>query len=123
MAAITWDDVESIAPEMSSVIDGAQALILDHVNTVLAVHRFGGESAPALKLARIYLAAHTASGLGSTDEGATQEVQSESMGGLTRTYVTAGDGGSVGDLSSTSYGRQYIMIVNQVVGRGPLLSK
>lgn len=119
MASITWAEVEVFAPELSEVEDDAQDLILEYVNSILNVSVLGGESAPQLKLARIYLAAHFGTGVGTGDSD-DQEVASESMGGLTRSYVTS-QTMSLGALNSTSYGRQYLQIVQQSVPRGPLV--
>lgn len=118
MAAIIWTDVVAVAPELEELDEAATTMILDHVNTVLNTRAFGGEESPRLKLARVYLAAHMASGLGVAGGGG--EVTSESMGGLSRSYV---DGSSAlgGDISETGYGRQYLMIVNQSIGRGPIV--
>ncbi len=122
MAIITWAEVIGIvAPELSTVPMAAQTLFLAHVNEMLDVATWGGESANALKMARLYLAAHFGTGIGIAADGGDQEVASESLGGASRTYVTSLER-SAGDLSSTSYGRQYLQMVKTTILRGPVIA-
>lgn len=119
MADIVWADVVRVAPELSGVDATLQTLYLDLVNTEVNATAFGGDDSAAYKLARSFLAAHYASGIGSGSDAAVGEVASETMGGLTRTYVTS-SGSQGGELDSTNYGRQYTQLVRQFVMGGPL---
>lgn len=124
MAAITWDQVEDFASEAGDVPVAAQTAILAHVNTTLDVTLFPlGEDDPQLTLTRIYLAAHMAAGAipGTGSGGPAGTVTSESAGGLSRSYGTAGAGSAV--LSSslwggTEYGRKAAALIRLVAG-GP----
>ena len=116
MADISWSDVTAIAPEMSTVSSGAQTMILAYVNNVLNVSEFGGESAPTLKLARVYLAAHR--GAASLGGGGAGPITSESMGGLSRSY---GAGVTTDRLDSSPYGREYLSLVNMSSARSPIV--
>lgn len=121
MAAILWTDVTTIAPSLTSVSAGAQALYLAFVNEALDVRLFpNGESDNRLKLARIYLAAHYASsgvlGDASAGVGAAGPVSAESAGTLSRSY--AGMTISVSDptLATTEWGRLYRLIMRPMRG-------
>jgi len=103
MADITWTDVLDIAPELAAVGAGAQSLYLAHANTALAVEALGGEAAPKLKLARIYLVAHLATAAALAIGGASGPVVSESAGGLSVSYGAAA--AATTDYGSTGYGR------------------
>lgn len=110
MAAITWSQVELLASELSAVDAGAQALILEYVNTGLNVAVWGGEESVKLKLARIYLAAHM---------GALAKQAADGLSGVAGPVyeVTEGDAtvrfadiaGSATDaaLGQTPYGQEY----------------
>lgn len=120
MASIVWSDVEAHAPALSTVASGAQTDILAHVNTILNVSLFGGESAAKLKLARIYLAAHsgTLSLLGAS--GASGPVTKDKAGGLERSYATASP--TLGtDYSTTIWGQLFIQLSNTTAARAGML--
>ncbi len=119
MADLTWSDVTKIAPELASVDAALRTLFLDLVNDELSADAWGGDDSSAYHLARCYLAAHYASGIGSGSDSAVGEVASETMGGLTRSYVTSTSGRG-GDLESTNYGRQYKQLARLYVPRGPV---
>ena len=124
MAAITWQQVVDFASEAADVPAAAQTAILAHVNTTLDVTLFAdGESDPQLTLTRIYLAAHFAAGAvpGTGSGGPAGTVTSESAGGLSRSYGSAGAGSSVLSSSlwgSTEYGRKAAALIRLVAG-GP----
>lgn len=125
MAAITWADVVSHASALATVDDAQQADLLALVNTQLNVALFGGESAPATRLARIYFAAHFASlpGAGTTSGGASTAgpVVSESTGGISRAYaaVSSGGGADADAWSETVWGRRYLTLLRAGRGRWP----
>lgn len=118
MAAITWSDVSLLAPELSTVAAGAQTLILAYVNDVHDVDAIDGdgEDGYRTKLARIYLAAHLATKIG-TGAGGAGAVTSESVGGLSRSYAVAASSGA--ELETTGYGTAYLGILNRSPVRGP----
>lgn len=116
---ITWDDVVALASEMTDVETDAQNLILDYVNSTLNESMF---LPAALKLARIYLAAHLGttplSGGGSTVTG---PVLSEEVGGIKRTYADVSAAIASGSLSDTTYGVTYQFLVRTSRARLPLV--
>lgn len=124
MAAIVWTDVVAIAPELTSTVVQAQTDILAHVNTVHNAVNWGGEAAPRLRLARIYLAAHAATSISRGDVAG--PVLSQTDGRLAQEYAFPryqADPGLFGSdllLDSTTYGREYrqLMRSNGLV-RGP----
>lgn len=122
MAAITWAHVQLIAPELSAVVLDAQTLILSHVNEALSVSVFGGEDAGKTKLARVFLAAHYGSRTlsGGAELG---EVSSETVGQIKRDYVTSGVSAELSGagLRSTTYGANYLSLVETSGARGPVL--
>lgn len=106
---ITWEDVVAHAASLSTFDGDAQDDVLDYVNDLLSETALG--SARALKLARIYLAAHfaTLEVAAATSATSAGPVVSETGGGLSRTY-----GQSVGDasrLGDTKYGQSYLSVV------------
>lgn len=124
MAAITWSDVTSFAPELTtSVPADAQTLILSYVNTsAIDPASFDGEAGVTTRLARIYLAAHLGSGVGQGASGAAGgPVTSESMGGLSRSYSVASVATAMDATGSTAYGRMYEALVNNSLARLPLV--
>jgi hypothetical protein len=110
MAAIVWSDVTDLVSEMSSVPLAAQPIILSLVNSYLAVDKWGGEDAPKLKTARIYLAAHlgTFARPGAAGAGA-GPVISESEDDVSRAYASFNLPGLDVDplYDTTPYGRAY----------------
>jgi hypothetical protein len=113
MADIVWADVEDIAPALSVVIADAQTKILAYVNATVDPNAFNNDS--AYTLAKCYLAAHR--GSVTLTAGIGKAVASESMGGLSRSYVVA----TAGDLTSTSFGQEYLSIVNASPARCPIV--
>lgn len=113
---ITWNDVTALAAELVDVPVTAQTIILAYVNDALNESMFGEH---ALKLARIYLAAHI--GTGSLPGGgtATGAVVSETVGGISRTYdaITAAADGSGFD--ATTYGTTFRFLVRTSNARLP----
>lgn len=123
MAAIIWTDVVAFSAGLAGLPVAAQDGILAWVNTALDVSVFDGEAGPKTKLARIYLAAHTAS-LG--DAGSSGEtagpVTSETAGGLTRSYGAVATGPVADSIyGSTAFGRAYLMLVRTSVARAGVL--
>lgn len=98
--AITWTDVETIAPALSDVSEEAQNAILDYVNDT-AGH----------DLALTYLAAHHGQKVIDGPGGAAAAVQSEQVGPLRVTYAVSSV--SDDDLESTTWGRLYKSIAYQ----------
>ncbi len=121
MASITWTDVTNHAADLSTVTTAAQTDILAHVNTVLNVEMFGGETAPMLKLARVYLAAHYGAVWGQGAAGAAGPVVSEGMGGLQRSYAWSAMTGDPDSLSSTAYGKAFRSLVRSTLARMPMV--
>ncbi len=124
MAAIDWDAVVALASELAATPEDAQDTILAYVNTTLAVAAFGGETSPKLKLVRVLLAAHMASGLTvGGAAGVKGPVTSETVGAnsISRSYGSTVSG-SGSDFESTPYGRQYLAIVRTSSARFPRVS-
>lgn len=113
MAFITWAHVVDHAAELATVDVDAQNDILAWVNNHLNVDLFGGEDAYKTKLARIYLAAHM--GTGTRRGGAVGAITSSSAGGLSRSFQVPSTTDT--DLSSTSYGAAYAMLLKTTVAR------
>ncbi len=113
MAAILWTDVTALAPELATVGVPAQTIILEHVNSALAVDLWGGEEAVRLKMARSYLAAHFGAQVGAGGAAAAGPVVAESADGLSRSYANLfAMMGSDPLYDATSYGRQYRLLVH-----------
>lgn len=117
MAAIVWADVVAFAPQLSTVASTVQTDILAHVNTALNVVTFGGESAPRLRLARIYLAAHVGTVTSGGGSAAAGPVTSESDGTISRSYASVSTAAS--DTESTSYGQMYAHLIRTSAARLP----
>jgi len=115
--AITWDDVEDIAPELASLSEDAQTIILNYVNQALAVVEFGGEGSATLRLARIYMAAHYGTVTARGGTGPAGPVTSESAGGLSRSYGLVTSGGSGDEMATTGYGQAYMSLVRRSPAR------
>jgi len=113
MADIDWDDVEAIAPELSTVSADAQTMILAYVNDALDVSLFGGEDAAKTKLIRVYMAAHR--GAMTQRNGVGGSVSSQSVGGISRSYGTVGGGAD--DYNSTAYGQEYLSLIRNSPAR------
>lgn len=122
MTAITWGttptdgDVTRRVAALATVDVTVQADILAFVNTALDVRLFDlGEADPRLKLARIYLALHFATGdasngIGDGTGGPAGPVTQESAGGLMRQYEALG---AAGDplLAESYWGRRYLQLI------------
>ncbi len=96
---IDWDDVALLAPELASLDEDAQDLILGMVDAQLS------EDWEDLRdTAALYLAAH----LGALTKrgGSAGAVQSESVGQVSRTYAVSMAAGA-GLYGSTVYGQEY----------------
>lgn len=115
MASITWDNVTAFAPELSTVDAAAQTDILAHANAAFYVDAFDGEDGPALKLVRIFYAAHLGTMTGTGAAGGV--VTSESAGGLSRSYAV-GAGAGFDDLNLTAYGKTVRGMMRRYAG-GP----
>jgi len=121
MASITWDDVVDHAPDLACLDVEATVDILAHVNTALVVGEFGGEEAPKLKLARIYLAAHYGT-VNKRGDGAQGPVISERAGPLSRTYANGDEASSSeSEFGATSYGRAYLSLLRTTPARAPIV--
>lgn len=122
MAAIVWQNVVDVAPELAdpAVPVALQTLWLALANQDVNVSLFyRGEDDPRLALARAYLVAHFGSGYGEGSGGAAGPVTSESAGGLSRSYAQAMAAGG-GILGTTVYGQNFLALVRPMAG-GPFL--
>lgn len=118
MAAITWSDVVTLAPELSTYPVAAQDFILDFVNNTLNVNVIDGEDGPRTKLVRIFLAAHIATMLIRANNNQTGAVTQESLGPQSTSYAQMS--GVLSDrLNSTQYGIMYLKLINTSSARGP----
>lgn len=117
MADITWAHVTDHAAELATVDVDAQTDILAYVNSSLVSAEFGGEDSSTYKLARIYLAAHTATlGPVSGGAGAAGPVTAEAAGGLSRSYGFIASM-TIAGYDSTSYGRLFAQLVRRSPAR------
>ncbi len=116
MAAITWEDVQSVAPELAGdvVQPIAQEAILAVANSQLDPTTWGGETSDKLRAGRIYYAAHLAT-LGRL-RGRAGMVSSESAGGLSRSYANPLLGYKT-TLVLTSYGILYMGLAKTTAAR------
>lgn len=120
MASITWADVLTMAPELSTVSAGGQTSILAYVNGALNVDEFvDGEDGAQLKLARIYLAAHLGTlALPDVSGASSSIVTSESAGPLSRSYAQL----STSEAQSlTSYGSFFSELIRRTPARAPIV--
>lgn len=110
---ITWDDVEIVAPELSTVTTGLQDEILALVEDTLDAEAW--TSAQRLRMGQIFYAAHMATCLATTTSGdAVWPVSSETVGGVSRDYVTGGITAALDDFNSTKYGQQYMALIRSL---------
>lgn len=119
MADIDWDMVVTLAPELSTVTEDAQDLILAHVNSDLDSSMFDGEDGPTYRLARIWLAAHLAVNGATSSGAAVGPITSESVGGMSRSYGTFNTTDAAA--ATTTYGRLYLSLVQNSLARLPLV--
>lgn len=119
MAAIVWGDVTAHAPHMSTVSSTAQTDILAHVNTLLSVSNFGGESSAKTRYARILLACHFGQSQINAASGAAGAVISKKLGDMSIGYADPSGSLSVAGspYASTIYGKTYLAIVRNTVAR------
>lgn len=97
---ITWADVVLLAPELSAIAVGAQTIILTYVNAAFDTTMFKTD---ALKMARIYLAAHLGTVTRWQGSAIAGPVISESDGRFSRSYAVIPQNIS-SSFSGTSYG-------------------
>lgn len=113
MASIAWSDVTTYpgASGLSAVDPAAQAAILAFVNGTIDVRLFPlGEADPALKLARIFLAAHWATCTGTVTGDlptAAGTIVSEGAGRLTVSYGAMSSNTRDPGLVLTAWGRAF----------------
>lgn len=113
--AITWADVLAIAPDLSGVGATTQVAIVTDVNAQVVEGQF--PSVAAADRARKYLAAHLATVSKDGGRGAGGPVQSESMGGVSRSYAVFSPAGADPSLDATAYGKEYRRLLRQLVTR------
>lgn len=119
MAAIVWGDVTAHAAHMSTVSATAQTDILAHVNALLSVANFGGESAAKTRYARILLACHFGQMEINSASGAAGAVTKKSLGDMMTEYAetTGSAAATESPYKATSYGKAYLTIVRNTVSR------
>lgn len=113
MADINWDDVTAIAPELASFDATAQDFILEFVNDSFDSRDW---KASALKLARIYLAAHVATISNQGGDLTAGPVISETVGGISRTYANVMTGVA---FSGSTYADMLNLLISQSLARLP----
>lgn len=101
--AITWADVEAVAPELSTAALATQTAILAQVNSELSPSVWGTK----VEIGRAWLAAHLGTLAGIEEGGGV--VQSETVGAVSRTFAV-----SSGDYSSTAYGNEFQRLLMQL---------
>lgn len=121
MAAILWSDVEALAPSLESVTYEAQAMVLAVVNSCLNVSMWGGEDAPKLKLARVYLACHMVQAAVQGEAGTAGPVTHEMVDRLSTSYAQPGGGMSFDSLDSTAFGKMYRLLARTTKARSPVV--
>jgi hypothetical protein len=112
---ITWDDVIAIASELSTVAEDTQDAILAYANDALVESMF---KPSALKMARVYLAAHMATVNPAFGGSAIGPIVSESEGGISRSYAfVAGSSSFVG----STYGGMLQWLIDTSRARFPVV--
>lgn len=111
--SITWDDVKTIAPELTDYPEAAQTLVLDFVNEMFDASLF---KPGQLKLARIYLAAHVATMSDQGGDLSAGPVISETVGGISRTYANLMSGAQ---FSGSGYADLLQLLLNTSCARLP----
>ncbi len=117
--SILKSDVLAIASQLSTMSDATWVMVLAFVNSME-----GLDMEPELrKLALCFLAAHLGTLAGTEGaSGATTSVIAESAGGLKRTYAQPTASSTVSELGRTTYGQQYLALLNMSYSvRGPIL--
>src|SRR5688572_16554556 len=115
---ILKSDVLSVAPQLSTLPETAWVMIL------LFLNDFDISCDPSLrKLALSLLGAHLGEVAGTTGaSGTSGAVISETAGGLKRTYAQPTTSAATSDLSRTTYGQQYLALLQMSIGtKGPRL--
>lgn len=123
MAAITWDDVVSIAAKLSTLPAGRQATILAYVNTRIPVDVWGGEDAVQLYEGRINLAAHlgTLAAQGSAGgAGVAGPVKRVTEGDVTVEFSDFGLQAGGSSLLRTTFGAEYRRLL-RTLGRARIM--
>jgi hypothetical protein len=113
VASLLWSDVTALAPQLAVVDITAQAMILAYVNDTVNVPLFGGESSSRTKLVRVMLAAHFGELQRRQDQG---QVIGETVGttSIAIQYERRADPEA---LRETSYGAQYLGLINASAAR------
>ena len=115
---IVWADVVSHAPQLSGTDATVQTDILAYVNETLVTGFFDGEDGITTRLARIYLAAHSATAASLAVSGNAGPVASETLGSESRSYASL----SLDNiLARTGYGVQFMRLLNNSAARGPFV--
>jgi hypothetical protein len=129
MAAIEWVDVVALASSLSTVPIAAQTEFLDFVNPgalgpgALNVSKFGGETAPKTRLARIYLVAHFATLFQQGSIPIAGPVTAEARGGVSRSYALVAASSSSSGLGQTNFGQLYEALVRTSLARLPMVPR
>lgn len=123
MPPIIKQDVLEFDSGLASVRDPAWAAILAFANTVSpeGVDPKGGEDSPIVRLLRIYLAAHYATVSKRSKSGAVGPVTSEAAGPIRRSYGLVALASSDASLGATTWGQQYLGLLQMTVANLPLL--
>lgn len=114
--AIVWTDVSDLAPELASLTVAAQNAILVYVNAAFDESKFKTE---ALKMARVYLAAHLGTLTRLQGSAIAGPLIEESDGRLSRKFavITAENT----SFSGTSYGELLQFLINTSRARFPVV--
>lgn len=121
MADIEWTDVTAFAPALSTVDEAAQDDIIAWVNAAINPDTFDGDDGPIYRIARIYLAAHSALLARQGNSNGAGPVTLETAGGVTRQYANPGGGIALAALDSTGYGKLYKQLLASSNVRGPFV--
>lgn len=118
MASITWTDVTNMAPELSTVSAGLQAMILDYANGNVNTDNFDGEEGEQTKLARVALAAHFATLITMSNSGQAGPITMEKGGDNQVMYGNLFGSPLAGqDFGSTGYGVLFVTLARASKGR------
>lgn len=110
---ITWADVTALAPELASVGLATQSAVLAQVGLEVTTGKWG--SLERANTAAAWLARHLGATF-ATGGGGSGELQSVSVGGVSKSYATSG-GTDLSSLRSTKYGREYLRLVRKWMPR------
>lgn len=117
------------ASKFSSVDTVARIAILEYVERAFDPSYFGGACHPTYRLARIYLALHTAAGPSGALGGAAGTrgpITGESAGGMSKSYAAIGstfsaDGIAAQLLARTVWGGYLLELIEASAARGPMV--